>query len=218
MVCDSSSRTATGPRTRRVMLKTILVAALLAVAAAPLAEANERWEFPGDFPGIPAYARLEPVDNGFHDGTWAAIPFYRDPFEIRTDFNLMLFTDRWAALDATLLIEGFVIRDLPPPSPPKKFFAQGLPDMPVWFVRWDELSEAMFDDYHLTILDILAMESLVRGWADFYHEEIKTAGRDNPSSHRIVTSGVLEDGREFWASFYHGNAENTEVGVKIQFK
>jgi hypothetical protein len=196
----------------------MLVAALLAATITPLAQANDRLEFPADFPGIPAYARLEPVENGFHDGVWAAIPFYREPSQIRTDFNLMSFMDRWAALDATLLIEGFVIRDLPAPSPPKKFFAQGLPGMPVWFVRWDELSEAMFDDYHLTIVDILAMESLVMGWADFYHEEIKSGGRDNPSSHRIITCGVLEDGRDFWAHFVHGNAGTTEVGVTIMFR
>ena len=200
------------------------VVALAVVLSAGDTFAAERELFPEDFPGIPAYARLETADEtGFTDLEWVVIPFYRDPAGVPKKFNMLdlmdnaTLEDRAYAWSVPLYIEGFVIREEPRPSLPKVFYAEGLPGMPVWFVRWDEFSAAARDG-ELTIREILRMDSLVFGIADFYMEEIQSGLGDN-ASHRIVTSGVLEDGTEFWAHYAHGSATNVPgVEVGIQFR
>jgi hypothetical protein len=204
--------------TRRV------VSIAVAVLVASSAFAAERELFPEDFPGIPAYARLETADEtGFTDLEWVVIPFYRDPAGVPRKFNMLDLMDnatpenRAYAWSVPLQVEGFVIRDEPRPSLPKVFYAEGLPGMPVWFVRWEEFSESAADGT-LTIREILRMDSLVFGIADFYMEEIQSGLGDN-ASHRIVTSGILEDGSLFWAHYAHGSASNVPgVQVDIQFK
>ncbi len=202
----------------------LLVLALAAVLPAGTTLAAERELFPEDFPGIPAYARLETADEtGFTDLEWVVIPFYRDPAGVPKKFNMLDLMDnatpedRAYAWSVPLYVEGFVIREEPRPSLPKVFYAEGLPGMPVWFVRWDEFAAAAADGA-LTIREISRMDSLVFGVADFYMEEIQSGLGDN-ASHRIVTSGILENGIFFWAHYAHGSAINVPgVQVDIHFK
>jgi hypothetical protein len=188
-----------------------------------LASATDRIEFPEDQPVFPVYARFETVDEtGFTDGEWVCIPFYRDPACVPDDFNLLDFFDRPGAWECDDLIppyiEGFAIRSLPLPFPPEHFFARGLPGMPVWFVNWGELLEVYdYNDGVVTIFDLKNMESLRKGVAASYMEEIQTAA--NPAtSHFIVTFGELLDGRRFQASYSHGAGGHVhKVQVHVSF-
>jgi hypothetical protein len=205
----------TGPSVRSLVL------ALAVVLSASTTFAADREVFPDDFPGPPAYARLETAGEfGFTDLEWVVIPFYRDPAGVPKKFNMLDFMDnatpedRAYAWSVPLHIEGFVIRDEPRPSPPHIFHAEGLPGMPIWFVRWKEFS-AKAADGKLTIGEILRMDSLVFGIADFYSEQTQAGGAD-AASHCIMTSGVLEDGTLFLAHYAHGSAARVQVTIEFR--
>lgn len=62
-----------------------------------------------DDPGVPFYARIEPVPpHAPTDGEWAAIVFYRDPgCQPLQGFNLLDFLDPPVAFGCPLTVEGF---------------------------------------------------------------------------------------------------------------
>ncbi|MHC4550416.1 MAG: hypothetical protein ACYTEZ_16735 [Planctomycetota bacterium] len=202
----------------RLRTKTaVLVVAVLTLAC--LAFAADRLEFPKDFPGPPVYAEIGPGLVAFHTDTWAMIPFWRDPTGVPADFNLLDFFDNPGAFGAPLTIEGFVIRDAPT-GPPIMAEYRGLPGMPVWFIAWPELQAAMADGM-LKIGDLLAMNSLQQGVADYFHERFHPQGTDHPTTHVIVTHGSLPDGRRFAAEFAHGRGDivgQERVHTRIEIK
>jgi hypothetical protein len=171
--------------------------------------AGERSRIPEDRPGPAAYMRLETAgEMGFTDLEWVAIPVYRQIDLIPDDFNLLLFFDnatqerREYAQSVPLYVQGFVIRN---PQPLVLYF-EDKPDepTPILFVSWGEFQEET-DDGEIYIDELLCMESLQVGMADFYMEEIMLGW-----THRIVTSGVIVDGElagtEFFATYAHGAA------------
>ena len=198
--------------------------ALAALAFACLAVADERLRFPEDFPGPPAYMRLETTGPlGITDLDWVAIPVYRRIDGIPADFNLLDFLDNATpartayARSVPLLVHGFVIQEGTPPPPPHTQHYENRPDvdMPILFVRYDELQGEVADG-ELYIDELLAMDSLQVGVADSYLEHIRTAW-----THCIVTSGVIVDGdfagADFQVSWAHGAA--TEVpGVETHIR
>jgi hypothetical protein len=137
-----------------------------------------------------------------HDGEWAAIPLWRPAQCIRQDFNLLEYFDL-AALACPLLVEGFVRWN----NGPVSWEARGLGSVPIWFVRWPELQQAMVDG-RLTIVELGAVDSLVTGVADFYQEQNHSVV-NHPMSHLALgASGTLEDGRSF-------RLHVVEVGLRL---
>ena len=200
-----------------------LVFGAVACAATRTTVAADLLLFPEDYPGLPAYLALPENDLGFTDGEWACIPVYRSLDGIPPDFNLLDYLDNATpehvayAHSVPLHVHGFEIRDNPPPGPPQTLYMEELPEMPVLFVRWDELLEEIADD-EIYIDELCAMKTLRVGIAEQYMEEIQTLGGAVVSSHRRVTFGELEDGTPFLATYSHGSAYDVpKVQVQIDF-
>lgn len=208
--------------TRFLILPLVLLAAACAATPATVAAAD-RLLFPDDFPGLPAYLALPSTDLDFTDGEWACIPVYRSLDGIPDDFNLLDFLDNSSpdrlayAQSVPLHVQGFVIRDNPPPSPPQTLYIEDTPGMPVLFVPWDVLQEQAADG-EVFIEELLSLDSLLVGEAATYMEEIQVLGGAEVSSHRRVTFGELEDGTPFLATYSHGSAYDVPgVQVHIRF-
>lgn len=192
----------------------LLVFSLVGLAAMPdVVSADQRLRVPQDIQP-PVYTSaggpfLLPDGAVFaiQDGEWAAIPLWRPAGCIRADFNLLESFDP-AALDCPLLVAGFVRWK----DGPVSWEARGLGAVPVWFVRWPELQQATADGT-LTIGELASLGSLLKGTADFYHEQNHGFAL-HPMSHlTLVASGALEDGRSF-------QLRAVEVGlnlVEVQF-
>jgi hypothetical protein len=146
----------------------------------------------------PFYAALS---RGFlpHADDWAVVVFYRSPECIPADFNLLDFLDfSGRPFRCELHIEGrstWVTLD--DPYPAAQFF-QGTGAVPIWFVRWSELQDAVGDDV-LTIGELAALPSLTVGSASFFLESIRNDIRGQRGGNEaLVASGTLTDGRSFF--------------------
>ena len=147
-------------------------------------------QFPGESPGVPAYARIGP--DAIHTDEWAAVPFYRLPACVPADFNLLRFMDAPRAFGCPLTVEGHEVWERGPGQDPapKLVVTRGI-DVPIWFVSWPELQAAMSDGV-LTIGELSGLESLVVGTADVYREVLR------PGELLVVDAhGTLADGRSF---------------------
>lgn len=165
---------------------------------------------------LPFYARFE--RGLIHtDGEWAAIAFYRPPECIRSDFNLLDFFDAPTAFGCYAsepYLVGFGIFQGGPFDPPIQSRLQSNPGqiMPVWFVSWSELRAAIADDT-LTIGDLEALPSLVKGGATFYTETLHPYQAAKQTMTSIVAMGFLDDGRAFVyrATETHGTLRSIEI-------
>lgn len=176
-------------------------------------------QIPEEDPGPPFYARVTPIFNEFfYDGDWLAIPFYRDPDCIPSDFNLLDFyhfpSEMGAgAFDCPLLVEGIAYTepDAPPNTFPKRVTMEGLGAVPVWFVPRSRIEPAIADNM-LTLPELVALEPL-RGAATSFDEELQPRADD----HKIVitSSGNLADGRSFRFDLVHEG--NTIEHIVISF-
>lgn len=156
-----------------------------------------RQTIPDEQAGPPFYARLD--EAVIQTADWAAIPFYRDPACIPTDFNLIQFFDIPGAFSCTLTVDGLVIwKNGPPPQDqaPIHQSLRGTGDVPVWFVSSAELEPAMSDGV-LTIVELAALPSLQVGSADYFHETLHPTGGAQRGKIQLTASGVLDDGRSF---------------------
>jgi hypothetical protein len=102
----------------------------------------------------------------------------------------------------------------------RMLFPEDFPGIPA-YARLETADETGFTDlvWVVTIVEILRMDSLVFGIADVYTEEFQSRLGDN-ASHRIVTSGILEDGTLSWAHCAHGSATSVpgvEVGIQFRY-
>ncbi len=108
--------------TRTTRRRSALVAAAAALAvglSAQSAYADVNLTVPGESPGVPAYARVEP-GGAFHADEWAVMPFYRLPTCVPEDFNLMAFFDVPTAFGCPLTVSGHEVWDNGPGrSPPR---------------------------------------------------------------------------------------------------
>ncbi len=193
------------------MLSGGVFAALILAGLAVSTAAQVRTEIPTEDPGPPFYARIERraahTRIAPHTEEWAAIVFYRSPACVPPDFNLMDLFHVPQAFGCALTIDGFEIwRNGPPPIDfaPMMAVFRGTGSVPIWFVSWPELQAAVADD-DLTLMELMAMDSLIIGSADHFHETLHpTDGAVNP---RIVISakGTLADGRSFHLQHTGGN-------------
>jgi hypothetical protein len=173
-----------------------------------LSEAAERSE---NTP-LPFYARIE---HGviIHDGTWAAIVFYRPPACVRAGFNLLDFFDVPAAFGCgPMTVEGFQVTKTPPI--PAQSVLQGLGAVPVWFVDWPELQAAVAD-HVLTISELAGLAPLRVGSADFYHETLHPTGGTQQNKLTLVARGTLTSGGDFFLQVSEVEGELKHVRIEL---
>jgi hypothetical protein len=182
---------------RRLLLVTLVLT--VGVATPSPAHANVRQEIGGD---VPFYARINAIASPaeiYDDGEWVAIAFYRPPSCVRAGFNLLDFFDVPGAFACgPPTTDGFTIwRNGPQVDPaPIHGSLRGRGAVPVWFVPSATLAAGVADGV-LTIGELAAMPSLLRGSASFFHETLHPTQAANHPMLRIVASGTLEDGRRF---------------------
>ena len=146
-----------------------------------LLQANVRTEVPPD-PGPPIYSFVQRLLDGspyfIHDNQWAAVLFLRDPNCVPPTFNLLDLVDSTPAFPGgppqpflcALTASGFAIwNNGPPPIDfvPIQDHMQGLGQVPAWFVSRADMEAAVADD-NLTVPELLAIPSLVKGYATQY--------------------------------------------------
>jgi hypothetical protein len=140
---------------------------------------------------VPYYAR---TDFLFHNDEWAVIVFYRPPECVPPSFNLLQFYDIPGAFFCTpTTTAGWNMWENGPGVDPAPFRSQlqGLGAVPVWLVGWPEMQAAAQDGV-LTMSELQAMASLVRGSAFVFNESLII-----PRKLTFVAIGVLQDGRRF---------------------
>jgi hypothetical protein len=138
-----------------------------------------------------------------HTDELAPIVFYREPETVPDDFNLLEFFDLrlWTGeVVSPLTIDGFEIWEKFPPTPesrPAPLAAkwQGLGAVPVWFVSWPELQQAVADG-QLTMPDLSSMSPL-KGTASFYTEHLYPPEAFEVPGIMIDAQGQLQDGTRF---------------------
>lgn len=173
----------------------LLVVGVLLLAV-PTATANVRLTG-GE---TPFYARIESGEI-FHTDEWAVIAFYRPPACVPAGFNLLaLFDVPGAFACGPSTIDGFTIWRNGPQTDPAPIQAEyhGLGAVPIWFVRWPELEDAVADDV-LTIGELAGMPSRLVGSASFYEETLHPEQSAQVGELEFVAWGTLEDGRRFAA-------------------
>ena len=171
----------------------VLMVSAMALAigmTAQSASAAVNVSFPGESPGIPAYARMGP--DVVHTDEWAAVPFYRLPNCVPADFNLLRFMDAPRAFGCPLTVEGHEVWELgPEQDPAPKQVVTVATAVPIWFASWAELQAATSDGV-LTVGELSGLDSLVIGIADVYREVLR------PGELIVVNArGTLTDGRYF---------------------
>jgi len=194
----------------------VLFTVALVLALAGVVQAAERISMTSN--DVPFYARFE-AGLIHTDGEWAAIAFYRPPSCVRADFNLLDFFDVPAAFGCNApepYLAGFGIVKGGPFDPPLQSRLQLVPGqtMPVWFVRWSDLSAAISDGV-LTIGELEALPSLLQGEATFYTETLHPLDVAQQTMTDIVAFGYLEDGGTFTyqATETHGTLRHVEIDL-----
>jgi hypothetical protein len=183
--------------------------------------------------GGPFYARIVPVPpHIYSDGTWVGIAFYRDPACVPGDFNLLAFFDLVEAFPegpprpilCTLLVQGHSLwHGAPGNGAPHTVVSAGNGPVPVWFALEQEVLAAMADG-DLTIIELEALGSLIKGEADHFDELLHPhgiPGQANGGGHpapKIVLNahGTLADGRRF--QFHITDVEAGARNVRIRFR
>ena len=189
-----------------------LVAMSLLLFPAPNADTAVRIE---GMELIPVYSQ---INDGliFHTDELAVIVFYRPPECIPTDFNLFDYFDLPRVYECMpVTIDGFSIWENGPgiDLAPIQFKIHGLGAVPVWFVGWPELQDAIADDI-LTISELAGMSSLITGLASFYTEVDKNyTPLGSGYLLEFVAKGLLEDGRSFKAAVTHTGFVAPQVGI-----
>ena len=205
----------------KTLTKTICLAGLLIVG---VVYANQRTNFSQSAP--PYYSIIQ-RDFLPHTDDWAGIVFVRPPACIPGGFNLLNVVDFQGAFSCNpLLVDGFALwKNGPPPvdSTPVKVDMRGLGAVPVWFVRWSELQNALTDNV-LTVPELQSLPSLQIGSANFFQltqqpGELRPQGLGNGKI-EFVAFGQLHDGRSFQYQVREMGIDQTSVlrHVKIAFE
>lgn len=146
-------------------------------------------------PGVPGYARINSnPPHVFSDGVMVAVVFYRDPACIPADFNLLTFFDMPAVFACPVLVEGFSLWEGEPFLQAPLLTQLSGSSVPVWFAPADEVAAAMADG-SLEIGELAALDGLLKGTADRFHEVLQP--RPTRAKLALGADGQLEDGRDF---------------------
>jgi hypothetical protein len=220
---------------RATLLKRVLVVLMVAILLLlPASAASANVRLPEG--ATPYYARFA-WDEIYHTDEWAVIIFYRLPNCIPADFNLN------DAFDVNLYDPNAVFPCVPAPTTsgyaiweqapweggvaPKQAELKGLGAVPVWFISWPALQEAMKDGLYIDELRSLlhsdANDNAVGlvGSASYYHETLRPIQAVRIGILEINANGVLEDGRTFkvhaTSKFWNEGADS-RIATKIDFK
>lgn len=183
-----TKKTTTGRRARAALM--VVTTALAVGLMGQSAHAAENLRFPGESPGVPAYARVAP--DGIATDEWAPVVFYRQPSCVPADFNLLRFIAGPRAFACPLTVEGREVWENGPgqDAAPKQSVTRGR-DVPIWFASTSELQAAASDGV-LTIGELSSLDSLVVGTATTYQEVLR------PGQLIVINArGTLADGRAF---------------------
>ncbi|HSK18560.1 MAG TPA: hypothetical protein VK912_05430 [Longimicrobiales bacterium] len=164
--------------------------------------------------GVPAYVRInESPPHVFGDGVMVGFVFYRDPACIPADFNLLTFFDMPAVFACPVLVEGFSLWDGVPFTQAPVMTQLSGSNVPVWFAPSDEVAAAMADG-SLEIGEIAALDGLLKGTADRFHEVLQP----RPSAAKLVlgAEGQLEDGRDFTFQFTWVDNDVKAIRIRIR--
>lgn len=170
---------------------------------------------PSQDPGPPFYARVG--YQFFRDGGWLAIPFYRPPDCVPSDFDLLEFfhfpgPEGPGAFACPLLMTGRLL--IEPDAAPGTFPRLAILDgdaVPFWFVDAGAF-EAAAADGELTMEELAGLSPL-RGTASRYHETL----HPREGEHKIIIDarGTLEDGRPFAFHVTHIADEARSIRITI---
>jgi len=164
--------------------------------------ASLTFQFPAEDPGPPYYALIERTFLP-HTDEWVPIIFVRSPACVPAGFNLLIQIAVPQAFGCGSRVEGHVTyKNAPPPvdRAPWQVLMHGTGAVPVWFVSWSALQAAIADG-GLTIVELAAMPSLLRGTASSFQMTqqpgpMRPQGEGNGKI-EFVARGSLEDGRSF---------------------
>lgn len=164
----------------------------------------------------PFYARVERPYAAPHDDRTAVIVFYRDPECVRPDFNLLDLVDVPAAFDCGLVVRGREYRAIgsDPFAPPYLSVLRNSGRVPMWFVSTAELMAAAADNV-LTIGELRALPSLVRGWAAPWSEWLEPAPVRSPSVTRMQARGMLPGAGAFVFDYEEVNFTITRFDLSV---
>ena len=194
---------------------------LVALMTAGAAQANTINTVPEDNTP-PFYARVgvgvelfEQGEQVFHDDQTAAIYFYRDRNSVPSLFNLLDFFDFniRGDVDSWGGTEGIEIRKVPGPPIHTTLKSNGTDPVPVWFVSWPELEEALEDDeFKLTKGALESMGPLV-GNASFFSEVLHPPESAQVGKITVNAHGLLEDGTAFQFHATAGMKKEPQVRI-----
>lgn len=208
------------------MKRHLFISVSIVALVGAYAFASVRLPFPtAENPGPPFYAQISHIElfgeEIYHTEEWAAIPFYRNPSCVPSDFNLLEMFDVPRAFDCTLTVQGFEIWPVPPDqggAGPSQGKYWGLGAVPIYFVSWPELQVAVADR-GLTITELLDLPSLKIGSASFFSVDLHPSGGAANVPHiEISARGVLQDGRQFQFQVAGGDQSALIKHIKIVFR
>jgi len=148
---------------------------------------------PGTGNGAPFYARIQ-LGWTLHTDDWAAILFYREPYCVRQDFNLLDFYDPPAAFGCESFIKGFEVWKNEPGvdlAPIQANLKEAGP-MHVYFVPWSVMQVALGDDV-LTRPELEGLDDVQIGIATSFTETIHPTGEAKQVMGEIVAKGYMEE-------------------------
>jgi len=188
-----------------------LVALLLLSSAA---NAADRLLIPEQM-GLPFYTKgLGHTD----DGTWVVTAFYR-PLEWVPENGDLYALDFSIDPNCPLFVEGFAIFDQ---GAPVQLELRNVPGarLPICFAAGTDFLKA-FNNGSVSLRELMRMDSLVIGWADFYHEILQPMDASGKAVSNVVASGLLEDGRRFYVHseviFLNGDVTDAHYNVTVRF-
>jgi hypothetical protein len=187
------------------------IIAIATIAATPvLAQSPQRLAVPEDVPGPPFYAQISHIEGFeqeiYHTDDWAAVVFHRQPACVPDDFNLLdgfdfapvkEGSDHLRVNRCPLTIEGFEDWPILPPDgiAPLVLKGWGQGAVPIYFVRWPELRNAVADR-ELTITELERLRSLRIGCASLFYVEILPGFYTDPGVD-MFARGTFPNGSEF---------------------
>ena len=120
-------------------------------------------------------------------------------------------------------MKGFEIRKNSDDYVPIQGKYQGLGDVPVWFVTYEDYDEATRDGY-LNLVELYSLDSLIEGSAIFYQETLHPSmgdeGHLQPMKEIVATGDLFynsEDYENFWFHvlwFLDGRNINVNIVLK----
>lgn len=168
----------------------VVCGAVIGLALLPSAASGQVVEHPAE---LPFYARS--VEGS---GKWSPVIFYRPVGCVPETFNLEAFFDVPRVFGCRpMTVDSFALWRNGPGIDPAPMLAiqKGLGDVPIWFVRTDDLLDARSDGV-VTLPELRSIDPLT-GSASRFTETLAPEESNERSLLIVNASGTLDDGRSF---------------------